>query len=82
MTRLPQFQCLIPHRWFGKRHTFIGMLDADEFVVIKDVAPGHAPDLRAFLKPYEAHGGLVVSQKLQGINRVRSYRGSTESWIQ
>ena len=40
----------------------MGMLDADEFVVIKDVQPGQRPNLPAFLKPFEAHGGLVVRE--------------------
>ena len=48
-------------RWFRQRHTFIGMLDADEFVVLRDVPKGHKPDLRSFLKPFEQHGGIVVS---------------------
>ena len=37
------------------------MLDADEYVVIKDrLEEGARPDLRAFLKPFESHGGIVV----------------------
>ena len=48
-------------RWFRQRHTFIGMLDADEFIVLRDVPKGHKPDLRSFLKPFEQHGGIVVS---------------------
>ena len=47
----------------------MGMLDADEFVVLRGAADdGRAPDLRAFLAPFEAHGGLVVSGGGAGAN--------------
>ncbi len=39
---------------------FMGMLDADEFIVLRDVPTGQQPDIKAFLKPFEAFGGLSV----------------------
>ncbi|GAX74916.1 hypothetical protein CEUSTIGMA_g2362.t1 [Chlamydomonas eustigma] len=56
-------------RWFGKRHVFMGMLDADEYIVIREGLEhggGQRPDLRSFLRPYEAYGGLVMQWQLMG----------------
>jgi hypothetical protein len=38
---------------------FMGMLDADEFIVIR--GSEQSTNLTSFLKPFETVGGLVVS---------------------
>ncbi|KAG2489056.1 hypothetical protein HYH03_012492 [Edaphochlamys debaryana] len=53
-------------RMFGHRHTFMTLIDPDEYIVLKGVQPPAVPDLPAFLKPFEPIGGLLVHWQLFG----------------
>jgi len=48
---------------FGSLTFWLGFIDADEFLV-----PKTTPDLKEFLKDYEAYGGLAVSSLFFGSN--------------
>ena len=52
-------------RWFGSRHEFIGMLDADEFIVLLDQGSSRGGILD-ILQSVESTGGLVMSWKMMG----------------
>lgn len=52
-------------RWFGPRHTFIGMLDADEYIVLLDQG-GKRGGIVDLLRPFESEGGLVMSWRMVG----------------
>ncbi|GFR52752.1 hypothetical protein Agub_g15359 [Astrephomene gubernaculifera] len=83
-------------RMFGHRHTFLALLDPDEFLVLKQPSPPQqqpaaaaalaaaAPHLPTFLAQYEPYGGLVVHWQLVGPSgHVRRPNGSTmESYTQ
>ncbi|GLC35868.1 hypothetical protein PLESTB_000514200 [Pleodorina starrii] len=53
---------------FGHRHTFIALLDPDEYIVLKEPPqpPRTRPSLPAFLQPFEAYGGVSVQWQLFG----------------
>jgi hypothetical protein len=53
-------QCLETH---GHKHTWIGFLDSDEYIILKDKSQQSLPD---FLKDFEMYGGLVLNWMLFG----------------
>eukprot|EP01025_Chloroclados_australasicus_P062856 TRINITY_DN8273_c0_g1_i4.p1 TRINITY_DN8273_c0_g1~~TRINITY_DN8273_c0_g1_i4.p1 ORF type:complete len:359 (-),score=10.44 TRINITY_DN8273_c0_g1_i4:359-1435(-) len=68
-----------PQRWvhtycfltYGNQHTFMGMIDIDEFIVLNQgkkygYIPVEKPNLPAFLKNYEGTGGLAVYWRIFG----------------
>lgn len=63
----PLWACPPACRWFGHRHSWIALLDVDEFVVIRESLNSQAqPHLPSFLKAYEPYGGLMVHWQLFG----------------
>lgn len=53
---------------FAHRHTFIALLDPDEYIVLKEPPqpPRIRPHLPTFLAPFEAYGGISVHWQLFG----------------
>ncbi len=45
-------------RKYGKRHHFMGFLDADEFIILTDTSVGDLPTL---LQYYENYGGVGLN---------------------
>ncbi|EFJ49968.1 hypothetical protein VOLCADRAFT_89293 [Volvox carteri f. nagariensis] len=56
------------YRMFGHRHTFIALLDPDEYIILKEPPkpPQTRPHLPTFLAPFEAYGGVTVHWQLLG----------------
>ncbi|MEW5300200.1 MAG: hypothetical protein WDW38_003039 [Sanguina aurantia] len=62
-------------RWFGYRHTFLGMLDTDEFVVLRNQSlqtPMTPPSLPAFLKGFEPYAGVLLHWQMFGSSGLRT----------
>ncbi|GLI68670.1 hypothetical protein VaNZ11_013146 [Volvox africanus] len=55
-------------RMFAHRHTFIALLDPDEYIILKEpsVLPRGQPHLPSFLAPFEPYGGIAVHWQLLG----------------
>eukprot|EP01025_Chloroclados_australasicus_P032851 TRINITY_DN3336_c1_g2_i1.p1 TRINITY_DN3336_c1_g2~~TRINITY_DN3336_c1_g2_i1.p1 ORF type:complete len:344 (+),score=-1.76 TRINITY_DN3336_c1_g2_i1:126-1157(+) len=63
--------------WFGKQHTFLGFIDHDEFVVLRDEYNNVQSDFKEFLKPVENYGGLVLYWRLFGSSGHTYHQKST-----
>jgi hypothetical protein len=57
---------------YGKNWNWIGFIDTDEFIVLKN----GETDLKEFLKEYEPFGGLVMNWMCFGANGHQNKRGS------
>ncbi|GIL72355.1 hypothetical protein Vretimale_4131 [Volvox reticuliferus] len=55
-------------RMFAHRHTFIALLDPDEYIILKEPPqlPLAQPNISSFLAPFEPYGGITVHWQLFG----------------
>eukprot|EP01025_Chloroclados_australasicus_P059532 TRINITY_DN752_c0_g2_i2.p1 TRINITY_DN752_c0_g2~~TRINITY_DN752_c0_g2_i2.p1 ORF type:complete len:330 (+),score=9.65 TRINITY_DN752_c0_g2_i2:73-1062(+) len=65
--------------WFGRQHQFVGLVDYDEFVVLRDDNNNLQYDFVSFLKQYEDYGGVVLYWRLFGSSGHTKHQKSTLS---
>eukprot|EP01025_Chloroclados_australasicus_P026398 TRINITY_DN2621_c0_g1_i1.p1 TRINITY_DN2621_c0_g1~~TRINITY_DN2621_c0_g1_i1.p1 ORF type:complete len:340 (+),score=1.35 TRINITY_DN2621_c0_g1_i1:56-1075(+) len=64
-------------KWFQHKHTFMGFIDADEFVVLRDEENNIHNRFVPFLQQYEDYGGVVLYWRLFGSSGLRNRQYST-----
>eukprot|EP01025_Chloroclados_australasicus_P059135 TRINITY_DN7465_c0_g1_i1.p1 TRINITY_DN7465_c0_g1~~TRINITY_DN7465_c0_g1_i1.p1 ORF type:complete len:332 (-),score=7.70 TRINITY_DN7465_c0_g1_i1:483-1478(-) len=63
--------------WFARQHKFVGLIDYDEFVVLRDDNNNLQYDFVSFLKQYEDYGGVVLYWRLFGSSGQTKHQKST-----
>eukprot|EP01024_Parvocaulis_polyphysoides_P033415 TRINITY_DN29743_c0_g1_i7.p2 TRINITY_DN29743_c0_g1~~TRINITY_DN29743_c0_g1_i7.p2 ORF type:complete len:275 (-),score=15.61 TRINITY_DN29743_c0_g1_i7:58-882(-) len=62
---------------FAKKHTWLGFIDTDEFIVLRNDGINQASNIEDFLQQYEEYGGLSMNWAVFGSSGFEKHQNST-----